>query len=49
MPIISIDQADYDWFMGKRKTVCIPGKPQKFESAASLMKRIHEFCKEGFV
>jgi hypothetical protein len=48
MPNIYIEHTEYDWFMAKRKMISIPGKPQKFESAASTMKRLREYCKEGF-
>jgi hypothetical protein len=38
MPSITVNRAEYDWVMDKRKEI----KPKKFESAAMVMKRIRE-------
>jgi len=49
MPVINIEQAEYDWVMQKRKVIATPGKLKKFETAAIVMKRIHDYVKEAAI
>jgi hypothetical protein len=46
MPAIWIKPAEYDWITSQRKEVAVDGKPKKFESAATVVERIHKNYKE---
>jgi len=46
MPAIWIKPAEYDWIMSQRKEITADDKPKYFESAATVVERIHKNYKE---